>query len=329
MELSAKQIAQILRGTVKGDENVRITRFAKIEHGKSGAISFYANPKYEKYVYTCRSSIIIVNKDFVPAQEISATLILVDSAYAGVAELLRYVSQQKRRKGFHRSLRARYYFTTKFGRRVYVGAFACVGHHTTVGDDTVISEHVHIGDNCTIGSGCIFYPGVRIYPGTVIGNNVIVHANAVIGADGFGNIPQPDGTWKKIEHLGNVIIGNDVEIGANTTIDRSEIESTIIGNGVKIDNLCMIAHNVIVGDNTVMAAQVGIAGSAKIGKNCILAGQVGISGHITIADNTTIGPQGGVIGNIKTPGGTWLGSPIINARTYMKAYAIFKRAAEE
>ena len=330
MELTAQQIAQILKGTVEGDETVRITKFAKIEHGKTGAISFYANPKYEKYVYTCRSSAIIVNKDFVPSSPVKTpALIRVDSAYAGVAELLRYVSQQKRRKGFHRSLRSHYYLTTKFGKRVYVGAFACVGHHTSVGDDTVISEHVHIGDNCTIGSGCIFYPGVRIYPGTIIGNNVIVHANAVIGSDGFGNVPQADGTWKKIEHLGNVVIGNDVEIGANTTIDRSEIESTIIGNGVKIDNLCQIAHNVIIGDNTVMAAQVGIAGSAKIGKNCILAGQVGISGHITIADNTTIGPQAGVIGNIKTSGGTWLGSPIINAKTYMKAYAIFKRAAEQ
>ncbi|MBO7544571.1 MAG: UDP-3-O-(3-hydroxymyristoyl)glucosamine N-acyltransferase, partial [Bacteroidales bacterium] len=225
--------------------------------------------------------------------------------------------------------RAKWFFSTKFGKGVSVGAFSYVGRRTVVGDGTLIHEQVYIGDDCKIGKKCIFYPGVRIYPGMTIGDGVIIHSNAVIGSDGFGNVPKPDGTWEKIEHLGKVIIGDNVEIGACTTIDRSEMEATVIGNGVKIDNLCQIAHNVQIGDNTVMAAQVGIAGSAQIGKSCILAGQVGIAGHIKMADHTTIGAQGGVIGNIRKEGQVLLGSPVIDAKQYMKAYAIFKQAAEE
>ncbi len=329
MEFTAKQLAQLLKGTVDGDENARATRFSKIEHGKPGSLCFFANPKYEQYVYETKASILLVNKDFEPREPVSATMIRVENAYTAVADLLKYASKKKRKSGRHRSLRAHYFLTTKFGRNVYVGAYSHIGHHTTVGDDTVIYEHVYIGDDCKIGRGCIFYPGVRIYPGMVIGNNVIIHANAVIGADGFGNVPKPDGTWEKIEHLGNVVIGDNVEIGANTTIDRAQMESTVIGNGVKIDNLCMIAHNVQIGDNTVMAAQCGIAGSAVIGKNCIFGGQVGIAGHIRIADHTTLGAQAGVIGNIRKSGEVLVGSPVIPVRTYMKAYARFKQAGEE
>ena len=329
MELTAKQLAQILRGTVEGDENAKATKFAKIEHGKPGTLCFFANPKYEPYVYTCKASILLVGKDFQPKEAVAPALVRVDNAYKAIADLLKYVSEKKKKARRHRSLHARWFLTTKFGRRVYVGAFSFVGHHTTVGDNTIIPEHVDIGDDCTIGRNCIFYPGVHIYPGMVIGDNVILHSGVVIGSDGFGNVPQPDGTWEKIEHLGNVIIGNNVEIGANTTVDRAEMESTIIGNGVKIDNLCQIAHNVEIGDNTVMAAQCGIAGSAKIGKNCILAGQVGIVGHITIADGTTIGAQAGVIGNIRKGGQTLLGSPAIDVKQYMKAYALFRQAAKE
>ncbi|MBR1706361.1 MAG: UDP-3-O-(3-hydroxymyristoyl)glucosamine N-acyltransferase [Bacteroidales bacterium] len=329
MEFTAKQLAQILRGTVEGDENAKATKFAKIEHGKPGTLCFFANPKYEPYVYTCKASILLVGKDFQPKEAVAPALVRVDNAYKAIADLLKYVSEKKKKARRHRSLHARWFLTTKFGRRVYVGAFSFVGHHTTVGDNTIIHEHVYIGDDCTIGRNCIFYPGVHIYPGMVIGDNVILHSGVVIGSDGFGNVPQPDGTWEKIEHLGNVIIGNNVEIGANTTVDRAEMESTIIGNGVKIDNLCQIAHNVEIGDNTVMAAQCGIAGSAKIGKNCILAGQVGIVGHITIADGTTIGAQAGVIGNIRKGGQTLLGSPAIDVKQYMKAYALFRQAAKE
>lgn len=329
MEYTAGQLAKVLRGTVEGDPQATVTGFAKIEHGKPGKLCFYANPKYEQYVYTCKATILLVDKTFVPKEPVSATLIRVENAYSAVAELLKYVSAQRRKDKRHRSIFCRRYLTTKFGKKVYVGNFTYVGHHAEVGDCTKIYEHVYIGDHTRIGKNCILYPGVVIYPGMVIGDNVIIHANAVIGSDGFGNAPQEDGTWEKIEHLGNVIIGNNVEIGAGTTIDRAEMESTIIGNGVKIDNLCQIAHNVEIGDNTVMAAQCGIAGSAKIGKNCILAGQVGIVGHVSIADGTIIGAQAGVTKDVRKSGQKILGSPAFDISSYMKSYAKFKMAGKE
>ena len=329
MEFTAKQLAKVLRGTVDGDPEAKVTSFAKIEHGKPGQLCFFDNPKYEHYVYECKATILLVNKTFEPKENVSCTMIRVEDAYTAVAELLKYVSAQKRTDRRHRGFRSSWFLTTKFGKKVYLGSHSYVGHHAVVGDYTKIYENVYIGDDTVIGSHCIIYPGVCIYPGMKIGNNVIIHANAVIGSDGFGNAPQPDGTWEKIEHLGNVIIGDNVEIGAGTTIDKSEMESTIIGNGVKIDNLCQIAHNVIIGENTVMAAQCGIAGSAKIGKNCILAGQVGIAGHIEIADNTTIAAQAGVIGNIKKPGQVLLGSPAIPIKNYMRSYAIFRQQGKE
>ena len=329
MELSAKLLAQVLRGTVDGDPNAVATKFAKIEHGKPGTLSFFANPKYERYVYTSKASILLVNKSFEPKEPVTPTLVRVEDAYTAIAELLKYVADKKKKAHRHRSLRARWFLTTRFGKRVYVGAYSFVGHHTTIGDNTIIHEQVYIGDNCTVGRNCIFYPGVRIYPGMVIGDNVILHSGVVIGADGFGNAPQPDGSWEKIEHLGNVIIGNNVEIGANSTVDRAQMESTVIGNGVKIDNLCQIAHNVVVGDHTVMAAQCGIAGSTQIGAYCILAGQVGIAGHLKIADHTTICAQGGVIGNIRKEGEVLVGSPVIPVKQYMRAYAHFKQSGAE
>ena len=286
-EFTAKFLAQLLKGTVEGDENAKATKFAKIEHGKPGTLSFFANPKYEEFVYTSQASILIVDKTFEPKQPVKPTLVRVDNAYSSIADLLKYVSAQKQKAKRHRSLLARWHFSTHFGKKVYLGAFSYVGRHVTIGDNTVI------------GKNCIIYPGVVIYPGMIIGNNVILHAGCIIGGDGFGNAPRPDGSWEKIEHLGNVIIGNDVEIGCNTTVDRAQMESTIIGNGVRIDNLCMIAHNVVIGDHTVMAAQTGIAGSTEVGKYCIFAGQVGIAGHAKIADHTTILAQGGVMGNIR------------------------------
>ena len=329
MEFTAKQLAQVLKGTVEGDPQATVTSFAKIENGKPGQLCFFANPKYERYVYTCKASILLVNKDFEPKEKVISTLVRVDDAYKSLADLLKYVSTQKRTDKRHRGFRSSWFLTTKFGKKVYLGSHSYVGHHAKVGDYTKIYENVYVGDNTVIGSRCIIYPGVVIYPGMVIGNNVIIHANAVIGSDGFGNAPLPDGTWEKIEHIGNVIIGDNVEIGAGTTIDKSEMESTIIGNGVKIDNLCQIAHNVQIGDNTVMAAQCGIAGSTKIGKNCILAGQVGIAGHLNIADNTTIGAQCGVIGNIRKSGQVFLGSPALPLKNYLRSYAVFKRQGEE
>ena len=329
MEFTTKELARILKGTVEGNPEEKVTSFAKIEHGKPGKLCFYANPKYEHYVYETKASAIIVNKDFIPREPVPATLIRVDDAYSSVAYLLKYVHDRESKFRHHRSLISLVYPSAKLGKKVYVGSYSYIGRKCRIGDGTRICQNVYVGDGTTIGKGCILYPGVRIYPGMVIGNNVILHANCVIGSDGFGNAPQPDGTWEKIEHLGNVVIGDNVEIGANTTVDRAEMESTIIGNGVKIDNLCQIAHNVQIGDNTVMAAQSGIAGSTKIGRNCIIAGQVGIVGHLTIADNTTIAAQAGVIGNVKESGQKIFGTPAIDIKNYMRSYAIFKQNGKQ
>ena len=329
MEFTAKQLAQVLHGTVDGDPQTKVSDIAKIEHGKPGQLCFYANPKYEQYVYTCQASILLVNKDFEPKEKLQATLVRVDDTYSALATLLKYVSARRRTDRRHRGFRSSWFLTTRFGKKVYLGSHSYVGHHAVVGDYTKIFENVYIGDETRIGKHCIIYPGVVIYPGMIIGDNVIIHANAVIGSDGFGNAPQPDGSWEKIEHLGNVIIGDNCEIGAGTTIDRAEFESTILGKGVKIDNLCQIAHNVEIGDNTVMAAQCGIAGSTKIGKNCVLAGQVGVAGHLKIADNTTLAAQTGVIGNVRKEGQVLFGSPALPIRTFLKSYAKFKQAGEE
>ena len=329
MEFTAKQRAQVLKGTVDGDENAIITKFAKIEHGKPGTLSFFANPKYEQYVYTSQASIILVDKTFEPKQPVGATLLRVDNAYAAVTELLKYVKDKTKKARRRRSLRSRWFCSTKFGKKVWLGDFSYVGRRTVVGDNTVIRENVYIGEDCRIGKDCILYPGVKVYAGTVIGDRTILHAGCVIGGDGFGNAPRPDGSWEKIEHLGNVVIGSDVEIGCNTTVDRAQMESTVIGDGVRIDNLCQIAHNVVIGDHTVMAAQVGIAGSTTIGKYCIIAGQVGIAGHLRIADHTTLLAQAGVIGNIRKEGQTLLGSPCIDPHVYMKAYAKFRQSGAE
>lgn len=329
MELTAKQLAKILNGTVDGDENATINGFAKIEHGKPGKLCFFANPKYEQFVYTCEATILLVNKDFKAKAPVKPTMIRVENAYSAIAELLKYSAAQKKAYRRHRGWGAVWHFSTRFGKKVYLGSKSYVGKHVSIGSYTKIYENVYIGEGTKIGKYCIIYPGVVIYPGMIIGDNVIIHGNAVIGSDGFGNAPQPDGTWEKIEHLGNVVIGDNCEIGAGTTIDRAEMESTILGKGVKIDNLCQIAHNVEIGDNTVMAAQCGIAGSTKIGKNCILAGQVGIAGHLTIADHTTLAAQCGVIGNIKTSGQVLLGSPALPLRNFMKSYAKFKQSGLE
>ncbi len=329
MEFKAREIAEILGGTVEGNPEATVSKPARIENGKPGTICFFANPKYEHYVYVCKADIIIVNRTFEPKEPVAATMIRVDDAYAAVATLLDYISARKRSYRRHRGFRSRIRWSARLGRKVYVGDFAYIGKGASIGDCTRIYEHVYIGDNVKIGSHCTIYPGVRIYPGMVIGDRVTIHANAVIGADGFGFAPLEDGTWRKIEHLGNVIIEDDVEIGANTCVDKSQMESTIIRKGTKIDDLCMIAHNVEIGRNTVMAAMSGIAGSAKIGEHCIIAGQVGIGGHITVADNTTIGAQTGLLSNVKEPGQTFFGTPALPYMQYMRSYAIFKKAGKK
>ena len=329
MELTAKQLAEVLHGTVEGNPDAKVSSFAKIEHGKPGQLSFYANPKYEQYVYTSRASVLLVNADFTPKEPVTPTMVRVENAYSALADLLKYMAEQKKKYRRRRSLRSRIACSAKLGRRVNVGDFVTIGKNCSIGECTIIHDNVTIGAGTKIGSYCIIYPGVHIFPGMVIGDRVILHAGCIIGDDGFGNAPQPDGSWRKIEHLGNVVIGNDVEVGSNTTIDRAPMESTIIADGVRIDNLCQIAHNVVVGKNTVMAAQTGIAGSTQIGEGCIFAGQVGIVGHIKIADHTTIGAKSGLIGSVRKPGETYWGVPAILHRTYLKAYAKFKRSGEE
>lgn len=329
MELIAKQIAEILGGTVDGNPEAVVRSFARIESGKPGSISFYANPKYEKYVYRTKASVLIVNKDFEPSAAVTPTMVRVDNAYEAVAALLDYVTALKRRHRRHRSLFCRIRFSAKLGRRVSVGNFTYIGRRARIGDCCNIYENVYIGDDVSLGRNCIIYPGVRIYPGSVIGDNVILHAGVVIGSDGFGFAPRPDGSYRKIEHTGNVIIEDDVEIGANTTVDRSQIGSTIIHRGVKIDNLCQIAHNVEIGEDTVMCALAGIAGSTKVGKRCVIAGQVGIAGHINIADDTKFAAQTGVLGNVRQPGGSYMGSPAIPYNEFMRSYAIFRRQGRD
>lgn len=325
MRLKTKEIADILHGTVEGNPDIVISTFARIESGKPGAICFFANPKYEKYVYDTKADAIIVNNDFKPAKEVPATMIRVENAYSAVAELLDYVTALKRSYRRHRGMLCRVKFSARLGKKVYVGDFAYIGRKAKIGDYTKIYENVYVGDGVEIGDHCIIYPGVRIYPGMKIGNNVIIHSNAVIGADGFGFAPQENGTWKKIEHNGYVIIEDDVEIGANTCVDKSQIDTTIIRRGTKIDNLCQIGHNVDLGENCVMAGMSGIAGSAKIGNHCVIAGQAGISGHITLADNTTVGPHSGVSNTIKEPGQKLMGIPAIPYMDYMRSYSVFRK----
>lgn len=329
MEFKAKEIAEILNGTVDGNPEVTVSSFARIENGRKGAICFFANPKYEQYVYTCKADIIIVNRTFEPKEPVSATLVRVDDSYAAVASLLDYVTAKKRSYKRYRGCRSRIRWSAKLGRKVYVGDFAYIGRNARIGDCTKIYEGAYIGDNVKIGSYCIIYPGAKIYPGMEIGDRVIIHANAVIGADGFGFAPLEDGRWKKIEHTGNVIIEDDVEIGANTCVDKSQMGSTIIRKGTKIDNLCQIAHNVEIGADTVMAAMSGIAGSSKLGEHCILAGQVGIAGHLTVADNTTFGAQTGLQSSIKTPGQAYFGTPALPYMDYMRSFAVFKKSGKK
>lgn len=322
MEFSAQQIASVLGGTVEGNPEVKVNNFSKIEEGKPGTLTFLANPKYEHYIYNTEASIVLVNNDFVPAEPIKATLVKVANAYASLAILLNMVEKAKEKKAGIDST-AFIASSAILGEDCYVGNFAYIGTNAKLGKNCRIYPYAYIGDNVTIGDNTILYPHVTIYNGCIVGNNCILHAGSVIGSDGFGFAPEGD-NYKKIPQLGNVIIEDDVEVGANTTIDRAVMDSTIIHRGVKLDNLVQIAHNVEVGENTVMAAQVGIAGSVKIGSHCMLGGQVGLSGHIHVADHVVFGAQCGVISDVKKPT-TLLGAPAINAKAFMRSSAIFNR----
>lgn len=323
MEFTAATIAGFLKGEIEGNPNVKVNTVAKIEEGHEGALSFLANPKYEHYIYTTQSSVILVNEDFLPTEKINATLIRVPNAYKAFASLLTMVEQSKtKKKGIHST--AVIENTAKVGKDVFIGAYVYIGENCSVGDGCAIYPHVCVGDNTKIGKNCKIDSGAKIYHECIIGNSCTIHAGAVIGSDGFGFAPQTENEFLKIPQIGNVILEDNVEIGANVTIDRATMGSTLIHKGVKLDNLIQIAHNVEVGENTVMAAQTGIAGSAKIGKNCMFGGQVGIGGHINIANGTKIGAQSGLITAVKEENTTILGSPAIDYKLCLKSSVIFK-----
>lgn len=322
MEFTAEQIANVIGGRVEGNKDAKVHTFAKIEEGTEGAISFLSNPKYTHYLYNTKSSIVIVNEDVELGKDVDATLIRVPNAYESIAKLLQIYEASKPKKT---GVAPQAYIapSAKLGNNCYVGPFAYVGEGAEIGDGCQIYPHAVVGDNVKVGSNCIFYPNTTIYQGCKIGNNVTIHAGSVIGADGFGFAPGANG-YDKIPQIGIVVIEDNVEIGANTCVDRSTMGATVIHKGVKLDNLVQVAHNVEIGENTVMSAQVGIAGSTKVGSWCMFGGQVGLAGHITIGNKTFLGAQSGVPGSLKG-GEELIGTPPMNPRQYFKSQAIFRR----
>jgi UDP-3-O-[3-hydroxymyristoyl] glucosamine N-acyltransferase len=326
MEFSAQQIAGILNGQIVGNPNVKVNGLSKIEEGKAGTLSFLANPKYEDYIYTTEASIVIVNNTFTPQKPISelTTLIRVEEAYACFAKLLEFYDQSTAKQP---KIEERAYVSpaAKIGKDVYIGAFAYISDGAEIADGAHIYPNAFIGDNVKIGKGSKIFANVSVYRDCLVGAHCTIHSGVVIGADGFGFVPNSENNYQKVPQIGNVIIEDHVEIGANSCIDRATLGSTIIKKGVKIDNLVQIGHNVVIGENTVMAAQGGVAGSAKLGKNMMVGGQVGIVGHISLANGTMIGAQAGVPKTIKEEGTTILGSPAYDAEEYKKAYMGFRR----
>lgn len=322
MEFSAKQIAEYIQGIVIGDEKATVHTFAKIEEGIPGALSFLSNPKYTHYIYDTKSSIVLVNKDFQPERDIQATLIKVDNAYESLAKLMTLYEMSKPKKSGIDPL-ASIAASAKIGENVYIGAFACIEEGAEIGDNTYIHPHVTVGCNAKVGNNTILYPQVTIYHDCRVGNQCIIHAGAVIGADGFGFAPGAEG-YEKIPQIGIAIIEDNVEIGANTCIDRSTMGATIVHKGAKLDNLIQVAHNVEIGSHTVMASQVGIAGSTKIGEWCMFGGQVGVAGHIQIGDHVNVGAQSGIPGNTKS-GSSLMGYPAIEPKQFARSSAVFKK----
>jgi UDP-3-O-[3-hydroxymyristoyl] glucosamine N-acyltransferase len=322
MEFSAKQIAAFVQGEIVGDENATVHTFAKIEEGVPGALSFLSNPKYTPYIYETKSSIVLVNKDFIPEQPISATLIKVNNAYESLAKLMTlYEQSHPKRVGIDPL--AYVAPTAQIGKDVYLAPFACVGDGAVIGDGTELHPHATVGRNAKVGANCILYAHATVYHDCIVGNNCIMHAGSVVGADGFGFAPTPDG-YEKIPQIGIAILEDNVEIGANTCIDRATMGATIIHKGVKLDNLVQIAHNVEVGANTVMASQVGVAGSTKVGEWCMFGGQVGVAGHITIGDKVNLGAQSGAPGSIKA-NQQLIGTPPMEMKPYFKSQAVFRK----
>lgn len=322
MEFTAEMIAGLLGGTVVGDKSVAVHTVSSIEGGKKGALAYLTNPKYEQFVYTTEASIILVNNDFEPKEDVKATLIKLPDVGAAVLKLLEmYNAMKPQKQGI--SKMASISEKATIGENCYIGDFAVIEAGAVIGDGAKIYPQCYVGDGVKIGAGTTLYPGVKIYEGCRIGANCILHAGAVIGADGFGFLPKPDGTFDKIPQLGNVVIEDNVEIGANTCIDRAKTDSTIIRKGVKLDNLIQIGHNVQIGENTVSSSQTGVAGTTKIGANCFIGGQVGFADHITVGDNVKIGAQSGIDKDI--PDGEFrFGSPALAGINYHRSFAVFK-----
>ncbi|MBU2972951.1 UDP-3-O-(3-hydroxymyristoyl)glucosamine N-acyltransferase [Zobellia sp. B3R18] len=322
MVFTAGQIAGILEGELQGNPEVTVHKLAKIEEGEEGALTFLANPKYTSHIYTTKASITIVNKDFVPEHKLVTNLIKVDDAYEAFSKILEFYNQVKNNKtGIEEPVFKSE--TLTYGSDFYLGAFSYIGNNVTIGDNVKIHPNVYIGDNVSIGNNVSIFAGAKIYSETVIGNNCVINSGVVIGADGFGFSPDKNGEYQKVPQTGNVILEDNVDVGAGTTIDRATLGSTILRRGVKLDNQIQIAHNVEIGEHTVIAAQTGIAGSTKIGRRCMIGGQVGIVGHITIGDNVKIQAQSGIGRNIKS-NEVLQGSPALNYGDYNKSYVYFK-----
>ena len=322
MKFTAEQIAGILEGTVVGDPNIEVSKLAKIEEGTEGSLTFLANPKYKSFIYSTKASITIVNSDFEPEESITTTLIKVEDAYKAFSRLLEYYNQIKLNKS---GIEQPSYISdsSSIGENIYIGAFSYIGDNVSLGDNVKVFPNSYIGDNVAIGQNSIVFSGAKIYSECIIGNNCVINSGAIIGADGFGFVPDEKGEYSKVPQIGNVIIEDNVDIGAATTIDRATLGSTIIRKGVKLDNQIQIAHNVEIGKNTVIAAQTGIAGSTKIGENCQIGGQVGIAGHLTLGDNVRIQAQSGIGRNIKD-NETLQGSPSFAYTDWNKSYVYFK-----
>lgn len=326
MNFSAKQIADYLKGTIEGDCKVKVNNISKIEEGKPGTLTFLANPKYTQYIYTTEASIVLVNEDFEPTKPIKPCLIRVKNSYESLAKLLELYNQAKAQpKGVEKGSYVDK--SAKTGKNNYIGAFAYIAKGATIGNNVKIYPHVYVGNNSVIGDNTVLFSGVKIYDECNIGANCTIHSGTVIGADGFGFVPKNDDEFIKVTQIGNVIIEDNVEIGANSCIDRATIGSTIIRKGVKLDNLIQIAHNVEIGNSTVIAALSGVSGTAQIGSNCMIAGQVGIAGHIKIGDHVMIGAQAGVTKNIND-NMKIIGSPASDGHEYKKSVIIFKKLPE-
>jgi UDP-3-O-[3-hydroxymyristoyl] glucosamine N-acyltransferase len=328
MQFTAAQISALIHGRIEGNPDATVTSFGKIEEANGSQLSFFANPKYEDYLYTTGAAIVLINESYELRQPIKATLIRVPNAYSAFAQLLSQYQQMVNNsmKGVQQpSFVAP---SAQFGEDVFVGAFSYIAEGVKLGSGTKIYPNTYIGDNVTIGDNCVIHPGVKIYFGCVLGNNVVIHAGTVIGSDGFGFAPQADGSYKKVPQIGNVVIEDNVEIGANTTIDRATMGSTCIKAGAKLDNLIQIAHNVEVGNSTVIAAQAGVSGSTKIGSNVMIGGQAGLVGHIQIAEGSKINAQSGVSKSLKTPYAAVTGSPAYDYTSALRSQAVFRNLPE-